>query len=219
MVIAKHASAVVTHSQWTIAARFPPRPLSSLQCTFSLAGFGTRGSKECLCAWFFQQIPSLHCSWCTTRVMLEMACWRKAAVCPPPVCPCHLPILLFGHKLHTFSTKATIRDIGQFGTHCHRLPFNKINLVKNEKTLDASFEKFLFPAPSFMTRPLTTWRWWRRWPKTASGNHQLIGNNTKYTYITNNIMMTTVITLMPSRFSDPVGPWRPIQGESLTLHF
>ena len=32
-------------------------------------------------------------------------------------------------------------------------------------------------------------------------------------------MMTTVITLMPSRFSDPVGPWRPIQGESLTLPF
>ena len=55
------------------------------------------GSKECLCAWFFQQIPSLHCSWwCTTRVMLGMACWRKAAVPLPPPCvpvpPAHPPI-------------------------------------------------------------------------------------------------------------------------------
>ena len=68
--------------------------------------------------------------------MLEMACWsllEKSSCPPPPLCLCHLPILLFGPKLHTFSTKATIRDIGQFGTHCHRLPFTKINIVKNEK--------------------------------------------------------------------------------------
>ena len=69
--------------------------------------------------------------------MLEMACWslleKSSCPPPPPLCLCHLPILLFGPKLHTFSTKATIRDIGQFGTHCHRLPFTKINFVKNEK--------------------------------------------------------------------------------------
>ena len=34
---------------------FPPSPLSSFQCTFSLAGFGTGGSKDWLCAWFFER--------------------------------------------------------------------------------------------------------------------------------------------------------------------
>ena len=63
---------------------------------------------------------------------------------PPPLCLCHLPILLFGHKLHTFSTKATIRDIGQFGTHCHRLPFTEINLVKNEKLWRRVLKSFIF---------------------------------------------------------------------------
>ena len=66
--------------------------------------------------------------------------------CLPPVCLCHLPILLFGHKLHTFSTKATIRDIGQFGTHCHRLPFNKINLVKNGKLWRRVLKSFISSA-------------------------------------------------------------------------
>ena len=95
---------------------------------------------------FFNRYPLyIALGWCTTRVMLEMACWSllEKSSCPPPLCLCHLPILLFGPKLHTFSTKATIRDIGQFGTHCHRLPITKINLVKM-KTLDASFENFYF---------------------------------------------------------------------------
>ena len=47
---------------------------------------GLKGVAVCLI--FSTDTLSLHCSWwCTTRVMLGMACWRKAAV-PLPLCVC-----------------------------------------------------------------------------------------------------------------------------------
>ena len=117
-----------------LVAIFLP-PLSSFQCTFSLAGFGTGGSKDSGCVPDFFDRYLLYCSNLLGTPQSLMAWHGEGKACLRSSCLllcCHLPLCaLFGLKLDAFSTKATIRDIGQFGTHCHRLPFTKLNLVQN----------------------------------------------------------------------------------------
>lgn len=117
-----------------LVAIFLP-PLSSFQCTFSLAGFGTGGSKDSGCVPDFFDRYLLYCSnlysvhhrvWWHGMGRVKPV-WEAAVSSCAATCHC----ALFGLKLDAFSTKATIRDIGQFGTHCHRLPFTKLNLVQN----------------------------------------------------------------------------------------
>ena len=136
---------------------------------FSTDTFSTVATVLCLVRFWWQQSRRVKPVW-------------EAAVSLVP--PASLPTsALFGPKLDTFSTKATIRDIGQFGTHCHRLPFTKLNLVQNQKydfcqrILKKTHRRSEFGikmvclAQSCMMQHLMMWRWWRQWPTAASGSY------------------------------------------------
>ena len=65
---------------------------------FFIGRIWDRGSKEWLCAWFFQQIPSLHCSWLAHHKsnvgdgLLEPVGEKQLSPSSVPVPPAHPPI-------------------------------------------------------------------------------------------------------------------------------
>ena len=84
---------------------FPPSPLSSFQCTFSLAGFGTGGSKDSGCVLDFFDRYLLYCSNLLGTPQSLMAWHGEGKACLRSSCLllcCHLPLCPIRPQIRRF---------------------------------------------------------------------------------------------------------------------